>query len=403
MMMNKRIQPWRWSVKILQAVLILGIPFLTFGGESALRFDVPSLTLHFFGSRIGMDEFFFVLVAVLFLGFLITLLTILFGRIWCGWLCPQTVIMDLSRVAVRKGRRGGMSRAVSYGSILIISLLVAANLLWYVISPYEFFSILASGHPGQILVWSWTILTVILFLNIAFLRHGFCSTVCPYAKMQGALYDGRTLVIGPDPDRMVECLHCEACVEVCPVGIDVRGGLSTECINCAECIDACAGKMENRRRPSLIGYRFGSGDGGPGMARRGVQLTALSTGTFLLLLIYLLVVRQPLDIAVSSDPAVQPHLTVDGQPVNAYVLSLTNRSDTDMQVTLTAEIEGAAVRVAPDHAVVPQHGHIRLKIAVVDGSAKDRAHAERKLLLKAVLVPPHEGTSLLDAVFLSPW
>ena len=94
---SKRIQPWRRLVSALEAVTILGIPFLKIRGESALRFDIPSLRLHFFGLSLWMEEFFILLIAVIFLIFLFLLITLLFGRIWCGWLCPQTVLSDLTR------------------------------------------------------------------------------------------------------------------------------------------------------------------------------------------------------------------------------------------------------------------------------------------------------------------
>ena len=93
MTMSKGFQPWRRFAGLLHAVVALGLPFLRISGESALRFDVPTLTLRFFGAAIAMDEFFLVLVAVLFLTFLFVTLTIILGRIWCGWLCPQTVIV----------------------------------------------------------------------------------------------------------------------------------------------------------------------------------------------------------------------------------------------------------------------------------------------------------------------
>src|SRR5512134_3439598 len=96
-MTNNRIQTWRRLAEAAQAVLLLGIPFFRIGGESALRFDIPSLRLHFFGMTLWMDEFFIVLIALFFFTFLIIFITQVFGRIWCGWLCPQTVIIDMTR------------------------------------------------------------------------------------------------------------------------------------------------------------------------------------------------------------------------------------------------------------------------------------------------------------------
>src|SRR3990172_791625 len=231
----RQIQPYRRLLEALQALLILGLPFLTVNGESALRFDIPSLRLHFFGISLWMDEFFLVLIAILFLTFLIVLITLMFGRIWCGWLCPQTVLVDFTRFVDRALKKDFASGTVSYLLTFLVSLIVAAGLIWYFVSPYEFFGRLFAGNFGPVLTGFWTVMAGIIFLDLAFLRHGFFTTVCPYAKMQSEIFDKNTLRIGFDPRRKEECLNCMACVRACPVGIDIRDGMNAACINCAEC------------------------------------------------------------------------------------------------------------------------------------------------------------------------
>lgn len=95
---TKRIRPWRRFAESVQAVIIIGLPFLEIKGDSALRFDVPALQLHFFGLTLWMEEFFIVLVAVIFLSLLVIFLTLVLGRIWCGWVCPQTALNALTHV-----------------------------------------------------------------------------------------------------------------------------------------------------------------------------------------------------------------------------------------------------------------------------------------------------------------
>src|SRR5512139_2299453 len=119
----RRIQPLRRLVEILQAVLIIGIPFLTINGESALRFDIPSLRLHVFGVSLWMDEFFLLLIALIFVTFLTVLVTLMFGRIWCGWSCPQTVLVDFTRF-LDKAYSGGIAyRFIVYAVTFLISLI----------------------------------------------------------------------------------------------------------------------------------------------------------------------------------------------------------------------------------------------------------------------------------------
>lgn len=403
MMMSKRIQPWRWWVKVLQALLVLGIPFLEVKGQSALRFDVPTLTLHVFGAKVGMDEFFLVLIAVLFLGFLLALLTTLFGRIWCGWLCPQTVIIDFTRFIDRPAAGRRSSRVAALVALLLISVVLAASLLWYFVSPYEFISRLTEWRLGRLLGWSWAILTLVTFLNFAFLRHGFCTTVCPYAKMQGALYDDRTLIIGPDPSRMETCMHCDACVNACPVQIDVREGPNAACINCAECIDACVRQMDRRGLASLIDYRFGYGRTGGTSLRRGVVLSALAAAVFLALFAYLTVSRLPLDLSVAADPTSPPRRTVSGDVVNTYVLSFTNRTDADMTVTLSSRMGGTPLVVHPERIDIPPDSHMRSVIEVLGEMGMTERAASRTIRIAVEPLFTQRGRIEVETAFLPPW
>jgi polyferredoxin len=199
---------WRRIARIVHAILLPGIPFLKINGESALRFDIPQLKLYFFGKTFWMDEFFIVLVATLFLTFLIVSVTIIFGRIWCGWLCPQTVISDLTVFFERSLRKGFLYRASAYGGVFILSIFIGATLIWYFVSPYEFLHRLMAWELGKVIWGFWIVLTVIIFLDFTLVRRRFCATVCPYAKMQGMLFDNRTLIIAFDKRRQKECMDC---------------------------------------------------------------------------------------------------------------------------------------------------------------------------------------------------
>lgn len=403
---SRRFQSWRWLVKGLQAVLVLGLPFITVNGESALRFDVPTLTLHVLGTPIGMDEFFIVLVAVLFLTFLIITLTILLGRIWCGWLCPQTVVVDFTGFVDRNTGRGLARRGAAFLAVLGLSPLLAAGVIWYFVSPYEFFRRIGDGSLGPVIGWSWAVLTAVTFLNFGFLRHTFCSTVCPYAKLQGSLFDEQTLVIAADGERLNECMRCDACVRTCPVSIDVRQGLNAACINCAECIDACAERMARRDKPSLIGYRFGAGLQVMPVLRRPVVLAGTATAVFLGLLIVLALSRLPFELDVLADASQPPRLHADRMLVNTYILSMTNRTASAIELSLTASAAGHQLRVAPDRIALERNTHRRIMMTVLwdDGggmlsgpepltiSAESRQLPGVRLDRRTTFMPPWQGT-----------
>ncbi len=399
-MTNNRMRPWRRLTEAVQAVLLLGIPFVRINGESALRFDIQTLRLHVFGTSLWMDEFFIVLIAILFFTFLIIFVTQIFGRIWCGWLCPQTVIIDLTWFLDRAASKTIIRKAVAYGLTLLVSIIVAADLIWYFISPYEFISALMAGNLGAVASGFWVGLCAIIFMNYAFLRHSWCATVCPYAKLQGALFDDRTMIIGFDNRRRDECMDCSACVRVCPVNIDIRNGLQAACIACAECVDACAVRMERKKGKSLISYFFGSPGSSGSLIRTNViifgALTLLSFAFFL----YLSLSRSPLDVTVLPSPKFEAKMTAQGEVINAYTLALENRGRNDLALSLKAYRNGTRLKATPEKIMIRAGAYLRIPAfifspgsadamragqseLVLETDGPDKIRATRKVILRA--------------------
>jgi cytochrome c oxidase accessory protein FixG len=359
MMTTKRLRPWRRLAEVSQAILVIGLPFLTIRGESALRFDVRSLQLHFFGISLWMEEFFIVLVATIFFSLFFILITVVFGRIWCGWLCPQTVIADFTSFVDKAKGRGLFYKLSAYSVTLMVSIMVAANLIWYFVSPYEFFPRLFEGSLGNILWGFWIVLTGIMFLNFMLLRQKFCATVCPYSKLQSTLFDDKTLIVAFDQRRNDECIDCMACVKNCPVGIDIRNGLNIACIHCAECIDRCADVMKPRQKTSLISYFFGlPGEGGKALRQNAVLFGAV-TIAFLVFFIILLSIRTPLDMTILPNYSFQPKISRKGTVINSYIISVKNRGRTDLKLKMWVKgIEGT-IKIFPDRVLRVKAGEMK--------------------------------------------
>jgi polyferredoxin len=324
--------------------VVLGLPFVSIGGESALRLDVPAGRLHAFGASFAIDEAFVVLAAILCVTAAFLLVTLLFGRVWCGWACPQTVLADLT-----SGRR----RPVQLALVALVSAIAAANLLCYFVTPSELFRRAASGTLGPVLGGSWAALFAVLFLDLAFLRATFCATACPYAKLQGVLFDGSTLVVAYDARRAPDCVDCGACVRVCPTDIDIRAGLQAECIACAACIDACAPVMRRlARAPDLVGYFQGE----PGGAARPFRPAALALGAATLatagLLAAVIAARALHVVSALADEAFRPRRAPDGRTVNAYSVALENHGRTPVTVALAVRAGAAEVQLRPDRVAL---------------------------------------------------
>jgi cytochrome c oxidase accessory protein FixG len=350
--------------------VVLGLPWLRIGGESALRLDIPSGKLHAFGLSYAVDEAFVVLAATLFLTALFLLVTVLFGRVWCGWSCPQTVLGDLTLLVEPgpRGRRRPWRRAAGFGLTAMVSAVVAANLVWYFVSPQEFFARLAAGALGPEVAWSWAIAAGLLFLDLAFLRQTFCATVCPYAKLQGVLLDRHSLVVAYDERRDADCIDCLACVRVCPTRIDIRDGLQMECIACAACVDACEPIMRKLgRAPNLVGYFHGE----PGAARRWLRPATVALGAMTVAALALLggaVADRPLvAVTVSSDVAFAPRRGADGRVVNAFALVLENRARTGVEVALSLDGAGDGAILRPDRVALGPGELRRLRLVASVG------------------------------------
>ncbi|HEY4744133.1 MAG TPA: 4Fe-4S dicluster domain-containing protein [Desulfuromonadaceae bacterium] len=347
----RTIRTWRWLVEAIQALLIIGLPFVRIKGESALRFDLSTLNLHVFGYNIWMQEFFLVLIAIIVLTILFIFITHVFGRVWCGWLCPQTVLVDFTACMDNARRKGALYAFGAYSLTLLVSVLVAASLIWYFVSPYTFIPALFAGTLGAVTWGFWITLSIILFLNFAFLRHKWCKTICPYAMLQSVLFDNSTLIIEVDPGRADECINCSRCLKVCPTEMDIRNGFDAACINCAECVDACNSIMARLQKKGLIRYAFGTGGHGRILRKNSLVLGGL-TLLFTLFLTYLVTARTGVDVNVLPH-RMEARTTKDNMVLNAYVLSVKNMLNVPVDLVVKVDAANAVQSLTEPIRLIP--------------------------------------------------
>jgi cytochrome c oxidase accessory protein FixG len=372
-------QRWRRIAGAAQALVVLGLPFVTVNGESALRLDVPAGRLHAFGASFGIDEAFVVLAATLVATAALLLATLLHGRVWCGWSCPQTVLSDLTALLVPERRRvpRRWRRPAGLALAALVSLVFSAATLWYFVTPGEFLRRLAAGALGPVLSGAWAALAALLFLDLVLVRQTFCTTVCPYAKLQGVLFDRSTLVVAYDAGRAADCVDCGACVRVCPTGIDIRDGLQLECIACAACIDACRPIMRKlRRAPDLIGYFHGAPGGPSRPLRPAVLALAAATAASVALLVGTVAGRTALGLTAQRDDAFGPRRGADGRALNAYAVSIENRGRAPVAVALSLRASGGEVALRPERVELGPGERRRLRVlAEARGLAPGRVPA----------------------------
>ncbi len=283
---GKFLRARRMVAYVLIAVFTL-LPYLQIGGKPAILLNIPAREFTFFGFTFLPTDTLLLALFIVSLIVSIFLVTALFGRVWCGWMCPQTVYTEfvyrpLERLfdgaPGARNRRGKKSTpvrtAVKYGLYLLISCYLAHTFLAYFVgvenlarwvrqSPFE--------HPVPFVVMVLT--TGAMLFDFSFFREQTCLVACPYGRFQSVMLDQNSLIVSYDPRRgeprgrrgrrsaaakpLGDCIDCGMCVDTCPTGIDIREGLQMECIACTQCIDACDTVMDRVGKPRGL-IRFSS-------------------------------------------------------------------------------------------------------------------------------------------------
>ncbi len=341
--------PWRRRFQWLVSLLILLLPWVQPGGNSLLRIDIPSLSLYLFGQVLRIEDLFVFLLFCLVLTVAFLLITLVSGRVWCGWVCPQTTLNDLAEwfarslsLKVVNNRLQGpvWRKTIAQFFYLLLAMLVAANLLWYFIEPQRFLSSLLSGQMRFGVWMTFAACTLLIYLDLALIRRLMCKEFCPYGRIQTALVDPGTLTLQLPASEKERCIKCNSCVRCCPMEIDIRAGYQVECINCGRCLDACRQIMHKRQQPGLIYYTFGTENRGIG-ALMNPRSLLLSIALLVLLTILGIAVfnRAEASLKVSVSHQVSSRILPDGQQATFFNAWINNRGTEKMTYSLSVRNE----------------------------------------------------------------
>ena len=365
---------------IVLQLLLFVTPWINWGGRQMILADVPGRKLHLFGWTFWPQETHFIFLILVLAGLTLFFVTSLLGRMWCGYACPQTVLSH-AFILVERIIEGDRFKRIkldkSPWNVDKISKKVAKWSIWLGMSVYlgltfagyytpmrALFQDFVSGHaqPGTLLVIGF--FTVVSMLFFGYLRGRFCSTMCPYARFQGAMFDRDTIMVNydmvrgeprgkaKDPDAG-SCVDCSLCVQVCPQNIDIRNGVQFECINCAACVDACDSVMLKLNRPKgLVRYASEAeieGDKTRLLRGRPIMYAVAIT---LVMAVFggLLTTRTALemDVVRGRSNGVFSR-AADGRVTNQYDVRLINKEAPEMQVELSLEGFDQAELIAPQN------------------------------------------------------
>lgn len=387
--------------------IFLGIfaigPWISYDGHQAILFDLAEQRFNIFGLTLWPQDLTIVAYILIVSAFALFFITTFAGRVWCGFMCPQTtwtyiyrwfeeklegprnkrIKLDQRKMDVDKFIR----KSLKHISWICCALLTSLTFVGYFMPINELFIGFFTFNVGFWVAFWVIFFTVCTYGNAGYMREIMCTHICPYARFQSAMFDKDTFTVsynekrgehrGPRPRKLTQeqvqekglgaCIDCNLCVQVCPTGIDIRNGLQYECINCGACVDACNGVMDNMGydkglisftsehqlsggvtkiiRPKLVGY--------------AVVLLVMTS-----LLIFDIASRVPLEIDIIRDRNSLDRETNEGLIENVYTLKVLNKSQ--IQQTYNIEIKGLidATFVGSQSVTVEGGGVYTLPISV---------------------------------------
>jgi cytochrome c oxidase accessory protein FixG len=352
--------------------LFMLLPWLQFDGHQAILFDLDEQKFNIFGMTLWPQDFTIMAWILVISAYALFFVTTFYGRVWCGYLCPQTVwtfifIWVEEKIQGNRNQRMKLDKdpwsvgkvtkkSLTHLSWLAISLLTSLIFVGYFTPIEHLFLDFFSGNASF-----WSMVCVIFFMvctygNAGWMREIMCTHICPYARFQSAMFDKDTFTVTYDSARgenrgprarkdlaykekgLGDCIDCNLCVHVCPTGIDIRNGLQYECINCGACIDACDDTMDKMGYPKgLISYTTEhSLQGKPVKVLRPKLI-----GYFLVLVVVTaafgvtLWTRVPAELDIVRDRGSLFRETDDGLIENTYTIKIINKSQQEQTFVLS--------------------------------------------------------------------
>lgn len=405
-----------WNLRLLVAVLgitaFFMIPHVQIGGEPLFFLDVPHRQFHLFGATFHPTDNLILVAFGVTTIFTMFALTALFGRLFCGFFCPQLFLLEFvyrpieslfegraahrrhvldapPKVALRLRKLG------KWTVYLLVSALLAGNLVTIFIGTEGLLEVLREPASHLPMVVVTTIIVGFLLVAMGSFRENICSMACPWGRLQTVLYDRHTKIVAYDGGRgeprggtrkpgAGDCVACGRCVRCCPAGIDIRKGLQMECVGCGQCVDACDDMMAKmKREPGLISYTsLEQLEGGEAVTvRRRLFLYGAIWSLGFASLVFLIGSRSAAELDILRNTKVPFEELDSGEIATELRFRLTNRAheDQDFEITLLAPSVGRLTDGAPSLTVSPSEVDNLVLTVVVPRSVYTRGRAEARL------------------------
>ncbi len=379
---------WRTLTQAVLIVILLVLPWIKVNGYQALLLDIPQRRFSIFGLTFWAHDgpLIFFILAILTIG--LAFMTAIYGRVWCGWGCPQTVFVDgvfrrienliigshIKQINLAKSPWNSekiLKVSTTWFLFTVVSLIITHSFLAYFVGAERLVE-MTQHNPRE----NWTIflfmffITAFLLFDFGWFREQFCIIMCPYGRIQSVLMDDDSVTVAYDYNRgeprkgltaqgekTGDCIDCYKCVSVCPTGIDIRSGLQMECVGCTACIDACDEVMERVDKPTGL-IRYVSGNSLKGKPSSLLKPRTALYSILLILIISLLIFtvskRQDLLVTVLRGKDIPYQVIEEGNDkkvINHFKLHMKNQTfeDTPIRLELSDDWKNASIEIISQH------------------------------------------------------
>lgn len=443
----KKPQGKLYNARTLVSIILLFIffigPWLKINGNPLFMLNVIEREFYIFGIFFRPQDFHILGLSTITLFVFIILFTVSFGRIFCGWVCPQTIFMEMvfrkieyliegdsnQQRRLRNQPWNGekiFKKGIKLLIFFIISFLIAHTFLSYIIGPHSVLEIMKDPLSEHLSGF----LTMMAFIGVfmfvfTWLREQVCIAICPYGRLQGVLLGKDSIVISYDNIRgeprgklrkskkgvespvdepaMGDCIDCEMCIKVCPTGIDIRNGTQLECVNCTACIDACDQIMDKVGKPrklirydSLVGIETGE--------KKIFRPRTIAYSAVLVLLLGIVLAiffsRTDVETLLLKTPGSLYEKSEEGVITNMYNFQVINKTSDEFEVSFKLEYPGSVLRTIGDETpLIPANGQGE-GILLIDIPADQLL--SRKTILKVDVYSDGEIIDNAKTTFLGP-
>jgi cytochrome c oxidase accessory protein FixG len=417
-------------------LIFFGLPFIYVNGRPLFLFNIPEAKFIIFGKVFWPQDFFiFGLTMITFIVFII-LFTAAFGRLFCGWICPQTIFMEMLFRKVEYLIEGDAShqkllkkspwtagkifrKSGKHVAFFLLSFIIANFFLSYIIGIKQLATIITDPLTAHVGGFTSIIIFSGVFYGVyAFFREQACTVVCPYGRLQGVLLDRNSMIVaydykrgeqrgkftkGPGAINFGDCIDCFQCVKVCPTGIDIRNGTQMECVGCTACIDACDKMMKAVNRPTgLIRYASDNGIANGEKLKFTGRMKFYTALLFLLsgLLTILLLSRKDVDGTVIRAAGMLYQERGADSVSNLYNIKIINKTIKDIPLTLKLEnMSGRIIEAEGRSIAVPREGQGKGSFFIV---LPNNIINERKLKLRVGVYEGDKRITTMSTNFMGP-